>query len=133
MQIWPAPGIPRYTAYTQTQEKDASKKGPSWSRKPSGFPLDLTIPTKIDHGFSLNVELIRAPSIPTHWAHGVPIRNDPTTIRYPPSTPKVDRTDIPGGKVFVRQGPLIDDPLNDEQWSNDLWSIRQPCSKTAVC
>jgi len=56
----------------------------------------------------------------THWAHGVPIRNNLTTIRCPSSAPKVDRTDIPSGKVFARQRPLIDDSLNDEQWSNDL-------------
>lgn len=75
---------------------------------------------EIDHGLDLDVKLVRAPSIHIHWAHGVPIRNDPTTIRCPPSAPKVDRTDISSGKAFARQRPLIDDSLNDEQRSDDL-------------
>jgi len=60
--------------------------------------------------------------MPTHWDHGVLTRNDPRTTRRPPSAPKVDRTDISSGDTFARQRPLIGDSLNDEQWSDDLWS-----------
>jgi len=77
---------------------------------------------EIDRGLDPNIKFIRAPSITTHWAHGVRIGDDLTATRRPPSVPKVDRTDTPGGKAFTRQRPLIGDSLNDEQWSNHLRS-----------
>jgi len=101
------------------------KRDPSPSRRVSGFPLDLTIVTEINRALDPNVKLVRAPSIPTHWAHGVPIGSDPAPTR-PPSAPEVDRTDISDGETFARQRPLIGDSLDDEQWSDDL----QPHQKT---
>ena len=102
------------------------KKGTQPSRKASDFPSDLIILMEIDHGLNLNVKVprapSRAPSIPTHWDHGVTTRNDPTTTRRPPSVPKVDRTNISSGNTFARQRPLTGNPLNDEQWSDDLRS-----------
>ena len=88
--------------------------------KASDFPLDLTILTEIDRGLDPNIKLIRAPSVSTHWVHGVLIRSDPTTTRRPPLAPKVDRTDISGGDTFARQRTLIGNSSNDEQWSNHL-------------
>jgi len=85
------------------------------SRKTSGFPLDLAgILTGIDHGLDHNVKLARAPPMPTHWAHRVIVRNDPTITRRPRLAPKVDRTNISGGDTFIRQCPLIGDSLYDE-------------------
>lgn len=77
---------------------------------------------EIDHGLNLNVKVARAPSIPTHWDHGVSTKNNPTSTRRPPPAPKVDRTDIPGGDVLARQRPLIGDSLDDKQRSDDLRS-----------
>jgi len=68
----------------------------------------------------VSFKFVPAPFIPTHWAHGVPIGNNLTTIRRPPSAPEVDWTGISDGETFARQRPLIGDSLNYEQGGNYL-------------
>jgi len=99
------------------------KKGPSPSRKPSDFRLDLTILTEIDRGLDPNIKLVRVPPVST-WDRGVLIRNGPITTRRPPLAPKVDRTDISSGDTSACQRPPIGDSLNDEEWSDDLQSYQ---------
>ena len=55
-----------------------------------------------------------------HRTRGVPTRNGSTTVRQLPSAPCFERTETSGDESVARQGALIGDSLNDEQWSDNL-------------
>ena len=70
----------------------------------------------------LNPDLRSARVLPEHirHTHVVPTRKGAPTTRQLSSSPNLQRAEISGDDSTARQRVLVGDPLNDEQWSDDL-------------
>ena len=71
----------------------------------------------VDH--SLNPDP-RAHSVLIHRTDVVPTRKGKTTTRRPPAAPRLERAEMSGDGSVTRRCPLVGDPLDDEQWCDDL-------------
>ena len=60
--------------------------------------------------------------LPEHirHTHVVPTRKGAPTTRQLSSGPNLERAEISGDDSAARQRILVGDPLNNEQWSDDL-------------
>ena len=57
-----------------------------------------------------------------HGTHGVPTEDGTSLTRRLLSAPCFERTKMSGDEGIARQRALVGDPLDDEQWSEDLTS-----------
>ena len=85
-----------------------------------GRPSDLTIRMEIGRCLYHKPKLTRVLSIPTRRILKLTAKRGSIATRRFPLPPNIERTGISSGDGVARQRAPVGDPLNDEQWSDNL-------------
>ena len=85
-------------------------------------------------GRSLDPKLSRAYSTFIHRTRGIATGKGTTATRQLPRSRNFKLTDTPRYDIPARQRTLVGNPLNDEEWSDDLFnpSYQKTCPKTTT-